>query len=109
MSTGKNRRGNVKEMGPAGVQAYLKEQVPLHGGMIEHFTTPGKKGAPDFLVTWPAYGWPRLHLVECKTIGGALDPWQVRDHERRGKLGCYVRVLWTKAQVDSYVQYYAVK
>lgn len=103
MSAGKNRRGDVKEMGPTGVQVYFKEQVALHGGLAEHFTTPGKKGPPDFLVTWPAYGWARLHLVECKTIGGALDPWQVRDHERRRKLGCHVYVLWTKAQVDQYV------
>lgn len=104
MSAGKSKRGSVLELGKGGVQDYLFEQVELHGGMCEHFTSPGKVGVPDCIVTWPAFSFARIHFVETKTIGGKLESWQERDHARRRKLGCIVFVLWTKRQVEDYVE-----
>lgn len=102
MSSAKKYRA-VKE---ATIERYLVEQVEAHGGMCEKFTSPGRRGVPDRIVTWPAHGWARIHFVECKTLGGQLDPAQMRDHERRRKLNCHVYTIWTKAQVDDYVGQY---
>lgn len=104
MSEGKGKRGEVKELGPGGVQQYLIEQVVLHGGMAEHFTSPGKKFVPDLIITWPNYSFAAIHFVETKTIGGKLESGQVRDHERRRKLGAHVFTIWTKTQVDTYIR-----
>ncbi len=92
------------EMGRTGVQAYLVAQVELHGGMAEHIRVAARRGAPDFLVTWRTGHYSRLDLVECKRPkGGRLSGPQKRDHIRRAKYGCHVRVLWTKKAVDLYI------
>jgi hypothetical protein len=97
----------VRELGKGGVQSYLIEQVELHGGVAEHFETPGKVGPPDLLVIWPhrlRWSAPDIHFVETKTEGGVLKPWQKRDHARRRKLGCIVAVIWSVEQADNYVR-----
>lgn len=104
MSAGKLKR-NTQE---SEVEEYLVEQVELHGGMCEKFNPP-PKGRPDRIVTWPTYGFARVHFVELKTIGGKLESWQERDHARRRKLHCHVFVLWTKKQVDDYVARFTPK
>ena len=86
------------------VEKYLIEQVELHGGMCEKFTSPGKKGVPDRIVIWPAYGFARIHFIELKAPLGELEDWQIRDHERRRRFGAYVQVIWTKSQIDIYVE-----
>jgi hypothetical protein len=105
MSASKVKRCSVKEVT---VERYFVEQVEKAGGMTEKFTSPGKKFVPDRLVTWPAYGFARIHFVELKTLGGKCESGQERDHARRRKLGCAVFVLWTMKQVDSYVSEYCV-
>jgi hypothetical protein len=104
MSAAKGRRGSVLE---SAIEKYFVEQVEKHGGMAEKFTSPGKRGAPDRIVTWPAYGFARIHFVELKTIGGKLEPWQARDHARRKRINCHVEVIWTKKQVDEYIERFA--
>lgn len=96
------KRVAIKE---AKIEDYFVSEVEKAGGRSDKFTTPGKRGPPDQLVTWPRNGWARLDLVELKTIGGALSPLQIKDHRERAALGCIVRVIWTKAQVDEYVAY----
>ena len=96
--------GTVGVVATGAMEDYLFEQVETHGGMCEHFKSPGKAGVPDCIVTWPAYGFARVHFIETKTIGGELSEVQKRDHARRRKLGCHVFVLWTKQQIDEYVQ-----
>jgi hypothetical protein len=104
MSAGKLKRGTQESE----VEKYLVEQVELHGGIAEKFHPP-PKGRPDRIVTWPAYGFARVHFVELKTIGGKLESWQERDHARRRKLGCHVFVIWTKNQVDDYIRRFSPK
>jgi hypothetical protein len=103
MSAGKLKRALYE----VAVEKYLIERVEACGGMIEKFTSPGKRGVPDRIVTWPRYGFATIHFVELKTIGGKLESWQERDHERRMKLGAFVFVIWTKAQVDAYIDNHA--
>jgi hypothetical protein len=105
VSCGKLKRSAVRE---AHIERYLVEQVEANGGMSEKFTSPNKRHVPDRIVTWPAYGFARIHFVELKTIGGKLEPGQERDHERRRKLGCHVFVLWTFKQVDDYITRFCV-
>lgn len=104
MSAGKLRRG-VRE---DDIEDYFVDEITAHGGMTDKFTSPGKRGVPDRIVTWPAYGFARIHFVELKTIGGKLDSAQERDHARRRKLGVQVFVIWTHNQVDAYVERYAL-
>lgn len=100
MSAGKVRRGVRESL----IEKYFVDEVERHGGMCEKFCPRGQRGRPDRIVTWPAYGFARIHFVELKTIGGKLEPWQERDHARRRKLGCRVEVLWTTAQIDEYIK-----
>lgn len=102
MSAGKNKRGVLE----CEVEKYFVEQVTMRGGLCEKFNPP-PKGRPDRIVTWPAIGFARIHFVELKTIGGKLESWQERDHARRRKLNCYVFILWTKKQVDDYIERFA--
>ena len=97
------RKQSKKGVRESKIETYLVEQVEKHGGLCEKFTSPGKRGVPDRIVIWPAYGFARVHFVELKTIGGKLEPIQERDHARRKRLGCRVEVIWTKAQVDEYI------
>jgi hypothetical protein len=87
------------------IEDYFCREVEKAGGRVDKFTSPGRRGVPDRLVTWPRGGWAKMDLVELKTVGGALDPLQIQDHRERKALGCIVRVIWTKRQVDEYVAY----
>jgi hypothetical protein len=81
------------------VEDYLREQVPLHGGMVEKHTSPGRRGVPDDLVTW----FGGMDLVECKAKNGIVKAHQLRDHKARALLGVPVYLLDTKERVDLYV------
>lgn len=94
----------VKEIGPSGVEMYLKSSVEAAGGMCEKIIPTGGRGKPDRLVTWPL----RMDLVETKRPkgeGGKLSGHQIRDHKRRKKYGIPVFVLYTKDAVDDYVMF----
>lgn len=82
------------------VEDYLLEQVEARGGLCGKHTSPGRRGAPDRLLTW--HGGV-MHLVETKAKDGRIRPEQGRDHLRRGKLGVHVFVLWSKEAVDDYL------
>lgn len=106
MSTSRGRRAILESK----VEDYLVEQVEAHGGRADKFCTPGRRGPPDRLVTWPRVGFCKMELVEVKTIDEyghptALDQPQVQDHKARAALGCIVRVIWTKHQVNEYIRH----
>ena len=81
------------------IEDYLREQVTLAGGLCEKHVSPGRRGAPDDLVTWP---WT-MDLVECKAPDVGAAPSQIRDHKRRAALGVPVYLLDTKHKIDLYV------
>lgn len=83
------------------VENYLVRQCKKYGGMAEKFVSPGKRGVPDRICSWP-YG--HKDWVECKAPNGALKKDQLRDHLKRRDMGHEVWVLYTKGNVDSYIE-----
>jgi hypothetical protein len=113
MSTSRGKRAVLE----SSVEDYLVEQVEKYSGIADKFCTPGRRGPPDRLVTWPRWtagvSGPthcKMELVEVKTVDErgnptSLDPPQEQDHKRRRAAGCIVRVIWTHRQVDEYIRY----
>jgi hypothetical protein len=95
------------------VEKELVKGVTALGGTCEKFTTPGKVGPPDRLISWPQgefgsyadlrYGRDGIEFVETKAPDGVLKSWQARDHARRRALGYSVHVLWNLEQVAQYL------
>jgi hypothetical protein len=90
------------------IEEYLDQRVVANGGMTEKHTTPGRRGPPDRLITWPPgtfdHGIGRMDLAELKRPkGGVLSELQKRDHERRARFGIKVWLLYTKEAVDNYI------
>lgn len=94
-----------RETGKGGIGEYLRQSVEAAGGLCEKIKREGRRGGPDYMVTWP---WNIIHLVETKWPDGKPAEHQQRDHERRAKLGVRVRVLDTKKMIDVYVDSFRV-
>lgn len=83
------------------IEKHLTQCVKMRGGICEKHVSPGRKGVPDRLVTWPD---GTMQLVETKRPkGGVLSPSQKRDHERRARKRVHVRIVSTKAEAEDYV------
>lgn len=95
------------------VEKALVKGVEALGGMCEKFTTPGKVGPPDRLISWRmttvgreravAFGCYGVEFVETKAPDGVLKSWQERDHARRRAMGYRVHVLWNLFEVEHYL------
>ena len=72
------------------VENALVRRVKKLGGTAEKFTSPGRRSVPDRLVTLPGGS---IIFVELKAPDKKPTEKQARDHERRRKLGCDVRVI----------------
>ncbi len=72
------------------VENALVRRVKKLGGTAEKFTSPGRRSVPDRLVTMPDGS---IIFVELKAPGKKPTEKQARDHERRRKMGCDVRVI----------------
>lgn len=97
------------------VEQALREGVEALGGTCEKFVSPGKRGVPDRIVSWPedhdnsdqgehAPFRPLTEYVETKAPSGKLEPWQERDHARRRAMGFEVYVLWNVYEVEKYLR-----
>lgn len=71
-------------------RALVKRVEKELGGLCEKFTTPGRRSAPDRIITLPN---GRIIFVELKAPGKKPSKPQERDHERRREYGCDVRVI----------------
>ena len=95
------------------VQSYAQEQLKKRGCLVRKISYEGRRGCPDLLVLVHDRG------MHCKT-GATLDPCvlfleikkdeqtkpdphQQREHERMRAVGADVRVIGSKAQVDSLI------
>lgn len=75
------------------VEAVFVREVKKRGGVAEKFKTPGRRSAPDRIVSFaPAH----VEFVECKRPGRKPTPKQYEDHDRRRAMGFRVHVVDTK-------------
>lgn len=83
------------------VEDDLKLGVRLLGGLAEKYTSPGRRGVPDELVSWQE---GIVHFVETKRPGKDAEEHQKRDHARRRANGHVVLVLNTRVGVAAYLE-----
>lgn len=81
------------------IEKALCERVKVLGGLCEKFVSPGRRRVPDRIITLPG---GRIIFVECKRPNAKPTFCQFRDHERRRKLGCDVRVIDSMEAADAF-------
>lgn len=89
------------------VEKYLVERVEANGGTAEKFTSPGRRNVPDRIVCFEPTLWcgcPTVIFVECKATGEKPTPAQLRDHDRRRKMGFEVYVVDSHEAVDAFIK-----
>jgi len=79
------------------IEAYLRERVKVMGGWAPKWTSPGNNGVPDRIIFLPGV----ITFAELKAPGKKPDPLQIVQHRRLRALGCDVRVIDSKEQVDA--------
>lgn len=85
------------------IESYLVKRVQAVGGEIRKLDARVNAHWPDRLVVMPGF----LGLVELKRPkGGHLSGGQVELHYRIRAMGHLVWVLWTKEQVDDFMERY---
>lgn len=85
------------------IEAYLKRRVETDvGGLCLKVVTDVGKGMPDRLVLLPPDG--RVVWVEMKRKGGRLSEMQKYQHARLQKRGAEVVVLWSRSEVDDFIE-----
>ena len=72
------------------IEKALCERVKELGGLCEKFVSPNKRNVPDRIVTLQS---GKIIFVELKAPNKRLTKAQERDHEKRIKLGCDVRLI----------------
>lgn len=69
--------------------------------LIRKLSYVGRRGCPDRLVILPGGG---VHFIELKKPrGGALSIQQKLEHEAFANAGANVAVLWSTAEVESWI------
>lgn len=94
------------------VEAHLVECVEACGGACEKFKSPNRRNVPDRIVSWPEnlglegaiLELAECVFVECKATGEKPTPGQLRDHERRRKMGFRVYVVDSYESVDNFLR-----
>jgi hypothetical protein len=81
------------------IEQALIARVKTLNGTCEKFVSPGRRGVPDRIVTLSG---GRIIFVELKGTDGRLSPAQIRDHERRIRMGCDVRVINSIEGIDAF-------
>ena len=80
------------------IEAYLVKRVKALGGIA--YKWRGHGGAADRIIVLPD---GTVWFVEVKTIGGRLSALQKVFAADMARLGQRYCVLWTKEQVDAYI------
>lgn len=83
------------------IEAYLRNQVKKRGGIAFKFVSPGYNGVPDRLIVMPGGS---MYFVEVKNERGRLSPLQVQCHKMLKTLGVHVYVIWSKEDVDAFME-----
>ncbi|WP_410512066.1 VRR-NUC domain-containing protein [Paenibacillus sp. BR2-3] len=83
------------------IEEYLRKQVKAVGGIAYKWTSPGNAGVPDRIVVLPG---GHVYFTELKAPGGKPTPLQLLQHRKLSTLGCEVKVISSKEQVDAFIQ-----
>lgn len=83
------------------VERHLVQRVRALGGQCVKLM-PTIAGVPDRLVLLPNGGFA---LVELKQPKGRLSPVQIEWHRRLAEIGHPVAVLWSKEEVDLWLEF----
>jgi hypothetical protein len=83
------------------IEAYLRDEVKKIGGRAYKFVSPGNDGVPDRLVCLPG---GKIFFVELKAPGKKPTVLQLRQQENLRHLGCSVRVIASKDEVDWFIK-----
>jgi len=83
------------------VEAALVKRVKELGGLCEKHVSLGNVGVPDRIVTLPG---GTIIWVELKAPGKEPTVIQLRDHDKRRKLGCEVIVIDSLEGVDAFAK-----
>ena len=81
------------------IEKLFVKHIKKIGGMAEKFTSPGRRSVPDRIVTLTG---GIIIFVELKAPGKTPTTNQARDHDRRRKYGCDVRVIDSIEQIDRF-------
>lgn len=76
------------------IESYFVSLCARQGWLAEKFTSPGKRGVPDRLVTVGPNGF--VCFVEVKKPGEKPRSLQRLDHETRRRKGCLVLIVDSK-------------
>jgi hypothetical protein len=94
-----NRRKLVPR--EAVIENHLREQIEARNGLCIKFMDPGQNGAPDRLVV--LHGHPTYYVELKRPHLGVLEDSQKRYHQRLRDRGQRVWVLWSKEDVDTFI------
>ena len=83
------------------IETDLRIGVEIKKGLCLKWTSPEYRGVPDRIVMMPN---ARIKFVETKAPDGVVKSWQDRCHKRLRALGFEVWVIWTPAQVNSFLK-----
>lgn len=81
------------------IEKALCDRVKELGGLCEKFNSPNRRSVPDRIITLPGN---KIIFVELKATGKGPSDAQERDHKKRRKLGCDVRVINTMEAVNAF-------
>lgn len=86
------------------VEEYFVAEVEKRGAMQGKHKNPGKRGEPDRWVAWP-HPLCEMEFVELKAPKGVYAVAQSNFKRRMGKIGHHVQSLYTKNEVDEYLEH----
>ena len=87
------------------IEAYLVRKVKERGGMAYKFTSPAHRNIADHVVCLPGQTW----FVEVKAPGGRLTALQTLFGREMERLGQNYTVLWSKEEVDQWLEHSITK
>jgi hypothetical protein len=86
------------------IEEYLRVQVKAAGGRAYKWVSPGNRGVPDRIISFPGN---RVIFVELKAPGKKPTPAQSLQARRLSGNGHAVLLVDSKARVDEFIKNYA--
>ncbi|MCS4486358.1 VRR-NUC domain-containing protein [Staphylococcus americanisciuri] len=83
------------------VENYLAKEVKKQNGLCLKWVSPGTRGVPDRIVIMPK---GQIYFVELKQVEGKISPLQKYFHKQLEIRDHNVYVLWSKKQVDEFME-----